>query len=109
MHDGRTGLGEFSRCLAQRTWARAQATPNPGEITASKLLAGVLAEFEADAVDFTCGAMVTDVTYWVPQWLSWENTTDTTYGSVATSNTNLIKIWFTDAAFVAQYSRRSLT
>ncbi|WP_144106735.1 hypothetical protein [Paraburkholderia sp. BCC1886] len=91
--------------IAAFVYAQTQATPNPGQIASTTLLASLLAQFQTSAGNFTCGTMVTDGTYWVPQWLAWENTTDTTYGSVATSdaNSNEIKIWFTDAAFNAQY------
>ncbi|MBB5409271.1 hypothetical protein HDG34_003212 [Paraburkholderia sp. HC6.4b] len=89
--------------FAAWVYAQTQAIPNPGEIAAQTLLDGLLGQFQTEAQNFTCGTMVTDGTYWVPEWLQWENLTDPVYGSITTGSTCLIRIWFTDAAFAAQY------
>lgn len=89
--------------VAAWIYAQTQATPNPGKIAAATITSGLLAQFETGAQNFTCGTMVTDGTYWVPEWVQWENTTDSTYGSIATGNTNIIKIWLVDASFRTEY------
>jgi hypothetical protein len=89
--------------IAAWVYAQTQAVPNPGEIAAATITSGLLAQFETSAQNFTCGTMVTDGTYWVPEWVQWENTTDATYGSIATGNTNIIKIWFADGSFKTEY------
>jgi hypothetical protein len=94
--------------IAGWVFAQTQAVPNPGQIAASTILAGLLNQFQTSAQNFTCGDMVTDGTYWVPEWLQWENTTDSTYGSIATGKDNLIKIWFADASFKAEYDEYSI-
>jgi hypothetical protein len=94
--------------VAAWVYAQTQAVPNPGQIAADTLLAGLLNQFQTSAQNFTSGAMVTDGTYWVPEWLEWENTTDSTYGSIATGNPNLIKIWFTDGSFEVEYDEFSI-
>jgi hypothetical protein len=94
--------------VAAWVFAQTQAVPNPGQIAASTILAGLLNQFQTSAQNFTCGDMVTDGTYWVPEWLQWENTTDSTYGSIATGKDNLIKIWFVDASFKAEYDEYSI-
>jgi uncharacterized membrane protein YgcG len=89
--------------IAAWVFAQTQAIPNPGKIAAATITAGLLAQFETSAQNFTCGNMVTDGTYWVPEWVQWENTTDSTYGSIATGKANIIKIWFDDASFKTEY------
>jgi hypothetical protein len=97
--------GIAAQVLAFAAWvyAQTQAVPNPGEIAAQTLLDGLLGQFQTEAQNFTCGSMVTDGTYWVPEWLQWENLTDPVYGSLSTGSTCLIRIWFTDTPFAAQY------
>lgn len=89
--------------FAAWVYAQTQAIPNPGEIFAQTLLDGLLSAFQTEAQNFTCGNMVTDGTYWVPEWLEWENITDPVYGSLTTGSICLIRIWFVDASFAAQY------
>ena len=89
--------------FAAWVYAQTQAIPNPGEISVQTLLDGLLNQFQTEAQNFTCASMVTDGTYWVPQWLQWENISDPVYGSLTTGSGCLIRIWFTDAAFAAQY------
>jgi hypothetical protein len=89
--------------IAAWVYAQTQAVPNPGEIAAATITSGLLAQFETSAQNFTCGTMISDGTYWVPEWVQWENTTDSTYGSISTGNTNIIKIWFVDGSFKTEY------
>jgi hypothetical protein len=91
--------------IAAWIYAQTQAVPNPGEIAQATILSGLLNQFETSASNFTAGNMVTDGTYWVPEWIQWENTTDPTYGSIATGGSNLIKIWFADSSFAAEYDQ----
>jgi hypothetical protein len=91
--------------IAAWVYAQTQAVPNPGEIAQATILAGLLNQFQTSAQNFTAGNMVTDGTYWVPEWIQWENTTDPTYGSIATGNTNLVKIWFVDNSFQEEYDQ----
>ncbi|WP_233874234.1 hypothetical protein [Paraburkholderia adhaesiva] len=84
-------------------YAQTQAVPNPGEIAAQTLLDRLLATFQTEAQNFTCGPMATDGTYWVPEWLQWENLTDPVYGEMMSGGTCVIRIWFTDSAFGSQY------
>jgi hypothetical protein len=97
------GIATQALNFAAWVYAQTQAIPNPGEIPAQTLLDGLLSAFQTEAQNFTCGNMVTDGTYWVPEWLEWENITDPVYGSLMTGSTCLIRIWFTDSAFAAQY------
>jgi hypothetical protein len=94
--------------IAAWIYAQTQAIPNPGEIAQATILSGLLNQFETSAQNFTAGNMVTDGTYWVPEWIQWENTTDSTYGSISTGGANLIKIWFADASFAAEYDAYSI-
>lgn len=89
--------------IAAWVYAQTQAVPNPGELAAATITAGLLNNFETSAQNFTCGNMVTDGSYWVPEWVQWENTTDGAYGSIATGNTNIIKVWFVDGSFATEY------
>jgi hypothetical protein len=91
--------------IAAWVYAQTQAVPNPGEIAQATILSGLLAQFQTSAQNFTAGNMITDGTYWVPEWIQWENTTDSTYGSIASGNTNTIQIWFVDTSFQAQYDQ----
>jgi hypothetical protein len=94
--------------IAAWIYAQTQAIPNPGEIAQATILSGLLNQFETSAANFTAGNMVTDGTYWVPEWIQWENTTDPTYGSIATGGTNLIKVWFADSSFSAEYDQSQI-
>jgi hypothetical protein len=89
--------------IAAWVYAQTQAVPNPGQIAAATITSGLLNQFETSAQNFTCGNMITDGTYWVPEWVQWENTTDATYGSIASGNANIIKIWFVDNSFKTEY------
>lgn len=89
--------------IAAWVFAQTQAVPNPGQIAQATILSGLLNQFQTSAQNFTAGNMVTDGTYWVPEWIQWENTTDPAYGSIASGNTNIIKIWFVDSSFSTEY------
>lgn len=102
-----SNLAQQVLSIAAWVFAQTQALPNPGEIAQATILNGLLNQFESSAQNFSAGNMVTDGTYWVPEWIQWENTTDATYGSISTGGQNLIKIWFADASFKGQYDQYS--
>jgi hypothetical protein len=70
---------------------------NSGEVFSDILLAELLETFAATGEAFTCGEMVTDGTYFVPEWLSWKAK------GVAGLGTNEIRVWLADTSFKLQY------
>lgn len=75
------------------------------EIFADEFLLQILEQFQASASNFQCGAIVSDSNgHWVPEWVSW---VDSALNAAGT--TNLIKMWFVDASFQAQFDNTWLT
>lgn len=68
-----------------------------GEIFSDVLLANLLTDHAAIAESFNCGEMVTDGTYYVPEWLAWK--AKNVDGVPATE----IRVWFADSSFKLQY------
>lgn len=94
------GLVPVSNEYAQHVLAVAQWVYNEaiaGAITnnAAQFLSAIGAEFEATAEGFSCGEMVTDGRYWMPEYLLWS--------FKGAGEENYLKIWFSDAAFQRQY------
>lgn len=56
-------------------------------------------EFSASMGDATCGSMVTDGKYWLPEWLSYTAKPTSSSGTAAT-----VKVWFADDAFQRQFA-----
>lgn len=75
----------------------AKTLGSSGQIFIDVLLQELIQTFAAEATDFEAGTMVTDGTYWMPEWVSWRNTSDTT------RTDNLVKIWYVDASFRSEY------
>lgn len=61
------------------------------------LLQQLLQNFQGKAENFDCGEIVSDGTYWCPEWVSWKDSLDTT------DSDNFVKLWFADASFASQY------
>lgn len=55
----------------------------------------LLAQFGSDIADFECGKMVSERGVWMPSYMAWKFD--------KAGEDNLIRIWFSDAAFKAQY------
>lgn len=87
--------GLASRVIAICEWFYAQTIATPGQLYADQLLAGVLAQFQTTSGTFASGAMVTDGTHWVPEWVSWTDLANP--GS-------FIQIWFADTSFQNEYN-----
>lgn len=66
-------------------------------IYADELLNMLIATYATSAQDFQCGDIVQGDTVYGPQWVSWTNNT------IAGLGGNGLKVWFSDAAFAAQY------
>lgn len=73
-----------------------------GAIGSNELLNRLVAQFQDVASNFACGQMVTDGRFYVPQWVSWKNT------SVAEVPDNTVRVWFADSAFREQYDEYSI-
>lgn len=82
------------RVLAICSWFYNQTINNAGQLYADVLLEGALTQFAATANTFASGAMVTDGTRWLPEWVSWTDVANP--GSY-------IRIWFADANFQNEY------
>lgn len=89
---------DFStRQLAIIEWIYTWATQSSGGKDATQFLEDVLTKFQTLAENFECGAIVGDDTHKIPEWVSWQDTGDTTTGD------NFVRIWFSDASFAEQY------
>jgi hypothetical protein len=71
------------------------------EVFADEVVMELIQQFQTTADSFTCGAIVTDGTYYIPQWVSWKMKASVDIGSDLVENQ--VKIWFTDASFKFQY------
>lgn len=70
---------------------------NSGEVYTDVLLADLLDYYSASGESFNCGPMVTDGTYYVPEWLAWRSK------GVAGVGDNELRIWLADSSFKLQY------
>lgn len=68
-----------------------------GELFGDVLMTELLNQFSATGEDFTCGNIVTDGTYYVPEWVSW------TAVNLPGVGTNQLRVWFADTSFKLQY------
>ena len=85
-------------------WIFEQALINVFANDSSSLVAAILTEFSADLENITIGTMVTDGSYWLPEFIGWKaKNTGPDEGSGLTTVDNQIKLWFSDAAFQNQY------
>lgn len=72
-------------------------TGTSGELYYDEILAMLKAKAETlSATDVNIGSMVNAGSWWVPQWISWTDASDTT------ANTH--KVWLSLPAFVSQYT-----
>lgn len=55
----------------------------------------LLAQYGSEIADFECGKMVTEKGVWLPSYIAWKYD--------LAGEENLIRVWFSDAAFKAQY------
>ena len=55
----------------------------------------LLAQYGSEIADFECGKMVTEKGIWLPSYIAWKYD--------LAGEENLIRVWFSDAAFKAQY------
>jgi hypothetical protein len=76
-----------------------KAIATSGQIFPDVLLSELLTTYGSVASNFECGIMVNDGTHYVPEWISWRNT------SIPSINNpdNVIKVWLSDASFQQQY------
>lgn len=74
-----------------------QTLNTAGEIYSDVLLTNLLNNFSAVAEAFTCGQILTNGTYYVPEWLAWDVT------NVGGIGANSLRVWFSDNSFKLQY------
>lgn len=77
-------------------------TGTGGAIGTNELLNRLITKFQDVASNFASGPMVTDGRFYVPQWISWQNT------SLPEVTNNTVRIWFSDSAFQEQYDEYSI-
>lgn len=70
-----------------------------GPIYADLLLTELISTYAGEGENFTCGPIETNGVIWLPTWLAWKKT----------GSDNSVKVWFSDAAFQAQYDEYSIT
>ena len=95
--DATVPSGLATNVLNIANWIYALTNAQSGQIYADQLLSQLLLAFGNIANTFACGNIIqstlTTGTYWIPEWVSW---IDISTGAV-------VKIWFVDASFQAQY------
>lgn len=92
------------RILAIMKWVYDQ-TNHGVQLYADQLLGAILTQFQSTAQNFQCGQIIADGnSHWIPEWVSW---TDNALSVAGTPN--LIKVWFVDASFQAQFDDYSIT
>ena len=92
-----TDISDHVLTVAQALFTYAHTT---GQIDATDTLNHMLTAFSGVATNFQCGAIVTDGTNYMPEWLSWENLSL----SEIQSGGNNIQVWFDDTSFQNEYS-----
>lgn len=75
----------------------AQTLTNGQQVYADELLNDLIGTYAGKAENFSCGEIVTDGRYWMPEWVSWKNVADATLGE------NEIRLWFCDESFRSEY------
>jgi hypothetical protein len=83
--------------LAVVQYVYATTLTTSGEIFSDVLLADLLSNFALSAETFNCGEMITDGTYYVPEWLAWKSKA---VGAVPATE---VRVWFSDTSFKLQY------
>ena len=68
-----------------------------GQIYADELLNELLSTYASVADNFASGAIVNNGSHYIPEWISWSNT------SIPAIANNTIKIWLSDQSFQNQY------
>ena len=89
--------------LAIAKYIYARSIARGSEIFADELLVDLVSQQGSVAQNFTCGAIVNNGSVWMPEWVSWKNTS---ISSIATGNT--LKIWFSDQSFLTQYDETQI-
>ena len=92
--------GIKSQVFAIVTWLYTKQKSIGAYVTTASLLAGLAGQFPNDAASFGCGNLVNDDGFIFPSSLTWTNTTAVTNSSTVGGQ---IKLWFSDAAFQAEY------
>lgn len=72
------------------------------EVYGDELLNDLIAIYAGKAEEFSCGAIITDGRYYVPEWVSWKCIEDATLGE------NEIRLWFVDDSFKEQYDESQI-
>lgn len=67
------------------------------QVYGDELLNELIAAYAGKAERFSCGAMIQDGQYWMPEWVSWKCVEDLTLEE------NEIRVWFVDDSFKEQY------
>lgn len=67
------------------------------------LLTGLTNNFGTVIEAIEVGAMISDTSYWMPEWISFKVSGDTTFDD------NYIKIWFADVPFTQQYDEYEIS
>lgn len=80
-------------------WVYNKTLTTSGELYADQILLELLDNNQGKISNPDSGAMVTDGTYWVPEWLSW---TDTAYNAY-------VRIWFADDSFRRKFDGFQIT
>lgn len=95
----------FQQILQVAAYTYQQTLQGQAIVTASQLLSALLNQFAGNAVNFTCGNIVNNGQYYVPEWLAWNATAQAS----PLAPVNEIKVWFADTSFQAQYDSFSIT
>lgn len=88
-----------NRVLEMIQWVYNKTLTTSGELYADQILLQFLDTFQGKIQNPDSGAMVTDGTYWMPEWLSWHDTTYNAY----------VRIWFSDDSFRRKFDDFSIT
>jgi len=89
--------------LAVAKYVYSNTLNNSGEVFSDVLLENLFADFATSGEAFTCGEMVTDGQYYVPEWLAWKAK------NIAGVDSNELRIWFADENFRLQYDEFEIT
>lgn len=88
-----------NRVLEMIQWVYNKTLTTSGQLYADQILLQFLETYQGVIDTPDSGAMVTDGTYWVPEWLSWHDTATKAY----------IRIWFSDDSFKRKFDGFQIT
>ena len=69
-----------------------------GEIYADVLLTELITAFQTSAESFKCGEIVTDGTYYIPEWVSWKIKSHDPM-----VENSVVRVWFSDSSFCSKF------